>query len=108
LHKDSVYQPPKIQPEAPKSLQIKFISAQVKREYEAWPEKETTLKDILGDIYLNPWGTSGKGKPEILRHKIMGVRGCISRRINGEDRLIYKATGPNEITIFAVGGHYNF
>lgn len=34
----------------------------------------------------------------------MGHYGCISRRLNDYDRLVYKVTGPAEITILSVGG----
>ncbi len=56
---------------------------------------------LLKDISRNPY--SGLGKPEPLKHK---YRGCWSRRINTEHRLIYKVK-EEEIMIFKCRYHYD-
>ena len=56
---------------------------------------------LLKDISRNPY--SGLGKPEPLKHK---YRGCWSRRINTEHRLIYKIKGE-EIMIVKCRFHYD-
>jgi toxin YoeB len=44
----------------------------------------------------------GKGKPEPLRHQL---KGCWSRRITEEHRLVYKVNG-NDIQIISCKYHY--
>lgn len=56
---------------------------------------------LLKDISRN--AHSGLGKPEPLKHK---YRGCWSRRINTEHRLIYQVKGE-EIMIFKCRFHYD-
>ncbi len=56
---------------------------------------------LLKAISRNPY--SGLGKPEPLKHK---YRGCWSRRINTEHRLIYKVKGE-EIMIVKCRFHYD-
>ena len=62
-------------------------------EYTGWQlEDKKTLKRInalIKDIERN--GNAGIGKPEPLRN----FNGYWSRRINEEDRLVYKLTGTN-------------
>ena len=62
-------------------------------EYTGWQlEDKKTLKRInalIKDIERN--GNTGIGKPEPLRN----FDGYWSRRINEEDRLVYKLTGTN-------------
>ena len=45
---------------------------------------------------------TGIGKPEPLRHQF---KGCWSRRINEEHRLVYRVT-PEAITILSCRDHY--
>ncbi len=49
------------------------------------------VKDLITDIMKSPF--HGIGKPEPLKHQL---RGCWSRRINQEHRLIYQITGSNK------------
>jgi len=43
------------------------------------------IKELLQDIRKNPF--QGIGKPEALKYDL---KGCWSRRITGEHRLVYK------------------
>jgi toxin YoeB len=48
----------------------------------------TKIKELLNDIRKTPF--QGIGKPEPLRYDL---KGCWSRRISGEHRLVYKVEG---------------
>ncbi|MDM4764132.1 Txe/YoeB family addiction module toxin [Galbitalea sp. SE-J8] len=54
------------------------------------------------DIRRNGNGNDGIGKPEALKH---GFRGCWSRRITDEHRLVYRVTGDG-VRIAACRYHY--
>ena len=69
-------------------------------------EENAKLQDLLNDIAEKPWATKGTGKPEVLKGLYKGHKGCLSRRINHEDRLVYKAVGSNTILILSWEGHY--
>ena len=56
---------------------------------------------LVNDIARNPF--QGIGKPEPLKYDFAG---CWSRRINHEDRLIYKVT-DEEIFILSCKEHYD-
>ena len=56
---------------------------------------------LLKDISRNPY--TGLGKPEPLKHK---YRGCWSRRIDAEHRLIYRVK-DEEIIVFKCRYHYD-
>ena len=56
---------------------------------------------LLQSIDQTPF--EGIGKPEALKHQL---KGCWSRRINDEHRLIYEISSAGEIKIFSVRGHY--
>ena len=56
------------------------------------------LKEMLRD---DP--SKGMGKPEQLRHNLVGFW---SKRISQKDRVIYKFDDIS-IYIFAIGGHYD-
>lgn len=47
--------------------------------------------------------TVGAGKPEPLKHELMGLW---SRRISAKDRLIYRYDDQS-VYVFAIGGHYD-
>jgi toxin YoeB len=64
------------------------------------PKLAVKVLDLIEDSRRTPF--SGLGKPEPLSGD---YKGCWSRRINDEHRLIYKAT-DNEIIILACKGHY--
>lgn len=73
-------------------------------DYVYWQSQDRkTLKRInqlLSDIDRN--GHSGIGKPEPLKH---GFHGWWSRRIDEENRLIYRIDG-NEIQVLSCRFHY--
>lgn len=57
--------------------------------------------ELLADINNNPF--DGIGKPEPLKYDF---KGCWSRRINNEHRLIYEVSPIGDIKILSVHGHY--
>ncbi|MDZ7766976.1 MAG: Txe/YoeB family addiction module toxin [Melioribacteraceae bacterium] len=68
------------------------------------PEAQKYMQKIallIDDIQKSPF--KGLGKPEPLKHK---YEGCWSRRINIQDRLIYRVE-KKEIQIISILGHYN-
>lgn len=58
------------------------------------------ISKLLESIIETPF--SGLGKPEPLKHNL---RGCWSRRITQEHRIVYEIKG-NEIHILSLKGHY--
>lgn len=70
-----------------------------------WLKNNTSLYDklntLLNDCIRNPF--SGLGKPEPLKGN---YKGCYSRRINQEHRLIYFVTAQG-VHIVACKYHYN-
>ena len=73
-------------------------------EYLSWQNTDKkTLKrinELIKDIMRNPY--EGIGKPEPLRYQLTGYW---SRRINIEDRLIYKIEG-DFLIIISCSEHY--
>ena len=59
------------------------------------------INELLKDIKRNPF--TGIGKPEPLKHK---YKGCWSRRITDEHRLIYQVK-DDEIVILKCRFHYD-
>ena len=61
-------------------------------DFEYWLDTDMEvikkIKDLLNDIRRNPF--KGLGKPEPLK---FDFKGCWSRRITGEHRLVYKVVG---------------
>jgi len=55
---------------------------------------------LLEELVLHPF--TGTGKPEPLKHSLIG---CWSRRINKEHRLVYDIIEGN-VLILSVKGHY--
>lgn len=58
------------------------------------------LVGLITDVLRNPF--EGIGKPELLKYEL---KGYWSRRINDEDRLVYKVT-DDSIIIVACKYHY--
>ncbi|MBC7411512.1 MAG: Txe/YoeB family addiction module toxin [Bacteroidia bacterium] len=85
-------------------MQIVFSSVAEKQWQEyVFAGKKTKLKKItqlLDDIILSPY--KGLGKPEALKHQLTG---SWSRRINTEDRIVYKLA-DNTIFVNSIKGHY--
>ena len=61
-------------------------------DFEYWlendPDTAVRIKELLKAIKQNPF--TGIGKPEPLKHDL---KGYWSRRITGEQRLVYKVSG---------------
>lgn len=74
-------------------------------EYKNWiaTDRRTALRisDLINDILRSPF--EGIGKPEALKHQF---KGCWSRRIDHEHRLIYQVT-DSSIIIFSCFSHYH-
>lgn len=72
----------------------------------AWAREEPKLVrkifELIGDIHKHPF--EGIGKPEALKHQL---KGCWSRRITEEHRLVYKVLSEGHIYIMSVHGHYD-
>ena len=63
-----------------------------------------SINDLIKDIQRDPF--KGLGKPEPLKHALQGFW---SRRINQEDRLVYRVTGAGDarqIEIIQCRYHY--
>jgi len=75
-----------------------------KKEYLHWVKHNKDIVDrinkLLKDTKVNPF--EGKGKPEPLKHDFAGHW---SRRIDRENRLVYKVS-DSHITIVLCRGHY--
>jgi toxin YoeB len=73
-------------------------------EYLQWLETDRKIflkiTDLIKDASRDPG--KGKGKPELLKHDL---KGCWSRRINHEHRLVYSVT-ENAIEIRSCKYHY--
>jgi toxin YoeB len=82
---------------------IEFVPKAFK-EYQDWIEtdRKTALRigDLIKDILRSPF--EGMGKPEALKYQF---KGCWSRRIDHEHRLVYKVTDTS-IIIFSCYSHY--
>ncbi|MCU0468061.1 MAG: Txe/YoeB family addiction module toxin [Arcicella sp.] len=59
------------------------------------------IRELIESISREPF--KGIGKPEPLKHEF---KGCWSRRITDEHRLIYKVFSEN-ILIISCKGHYD-
>jgi toxin YoeB len=74
------------------------------KEYQDWifNDRKIALRigDLVKDILRNPF--EGIGKPEALKHEF---KGCWSRRIDSEHRLVYSVT-QNSVVIYSCYSHY--
>jgi toxin YoeB len=74
------------------------------KEYQDWifNDRKIALRigDLIKDILRTPF--EGIWKPEALKHEF---KGCWSRRIDSEHRLIYSVT-QNSIVIYSCYSHY--
>ena len=91
-------------------LQIKYIDG-IEAAFTALRGTSDKLQRLLEDIFQKPWGTHGEGKPEVLKRKYKDHtgefhKGCMSRRLDDKNRLIYKVLGPRQILLIAFVGHY--
>ena len=75
-----------------------------RRDFEFWQRtderKVRRINKLLRDAAQSP--SRGIGNPEPLRHEL---RGCWSRRIDGEHRLVYEPR-EGQIRVIACRYHY--
>ena len=65
------------------------------------PKLVKKVFDLIDNIHQTPF--EGLGKPEALKYDF---KGCWSRRITDEHRLIYRVLPGGDIDIISVHGHY--
>lgn len=77
-------------------------------DYLHWQRQDRkilgAINDLISDIQRSPF--KGLGKPEPLKH---ALQGWWSRRINAEDRLVYRVVGKDDgqrIEIAQCRSHY--
>ncbi|OJW69766.1 MAG: hypothetical protein BGO68_05730 [Candidatus Amoebophilus sp. 36-38] len=89
-------------------ITFEFLDEAHKEQFLIFKEKEENKKlvEILNDIQSNNYKAAGVGKPEVLRYTFKGHKGCLSRRLNDEDRLVYKPIEKGKILILSWKGHY--
>ena len=66
------------------------------------PQLVKKVFELLSDINKDPF--QGIGKPEALKYDF---KGCWSRRISQEHRLIYEVSTNGDIKVLSVHGHYD-
>ena len=73
-------------------------------DFQNWIKENPKIAHRISDLILEITKTpfTGKGKPEPLKH---AYKGCWSRRITDEHRLVYKVTDES-IFILACKHHY--
>ena len=68
------------------------------RDYSEWAARDPKMLEritrLIAETLRNPF--AGIGKPEALKHEL---KGCWSRRINDEHRLVYKVTDESLIIL---------
>lgn len=85
-------------------MQIEF-SPEARSHLEFWRKTGNKailkkIENLVDAIIESPY--EGIGKPEPLKHNL---KGCWSRRIDKEHRLVYEVA-DNLITVLAMKGHY--
>ena len=74
-------------------------------DLEHWKKNDSKIvkriKELLDNIKIDPF--AGIGKPEPLKYNLSG---CWSRRITGDNRLVYKINDKNEIVVLQCRYHY--
>jgi toxin YoeB len=73
-------------------------------QFTEWAKADQKLYErlvrLIGETAREPF--TGIGKPEPLRHQL---KGCWSRRIDGEHRLVYRVS-DDAITVISCRDHY--
>jgi toxin YoeB len=73
-------------------------------DFNNWAKEDrkiyVKIVELIDDMLRQPF--SGLGKPEPLKH---ALKGCWSRRITHEHRLVYKVT-ETEVVILSCKFHY--
>ena len=75
-------------------------------EFRQLKKEDFRFMSLLDSIKTFKWKARGIGKPEVLRGTYKGQNSCLSRRITGKDRLVYKVLHPYQILILSIKGHY--
>ncbi len=88
------------------TIEFIFLDENQQEAFETFKKENKKIHELLVDIQSNPWNANGVGKPEILKYVYQGYKGCLSRRIDQESRLVYKASGKGKILILSWKGHY--
>ena len=74
-------------------------------DLEYWKKNDSKIvkriKELLDNIKIDPF--AGIGKPEPLKYNLSG---CWSRRITGDNRLVYKINDKNESVVLQCRYHY--
>jgi toxin YoeB len=65
------------------------------------PKIVKRIKELLDSIRIDPF--TGIGKPEPLKYNLSG---CWSRRITGDNRLVYKVKDGDTVVILQCRYHY--
>ncbi len=65
------------------------------------PKIINKIKELIENIKVSPY--TGIGKPEPLKHDLSG---CWSRRITGDNRIVYKVKSRDEVVILQCRYHY--
>lgn len=94
------------------TIQFAFLTDKEKEAFEIFLQdpQHKKVKEIMEDIQQAQWAAVGIGKPEVLSYLFRGYEGCISRRVNGEVRFVYKVIhheGGIHILILGWEGHYD-
>lgn len=81
---------------------------QALEDYKYWEKTSDktlqAIKDLIANIKETPF--KGLGKPEPLKHDLQG---WWSRRINKDDRLVYRVTGkPGAQTLEIAACRYHY
>jgi Txe/YoeB family toxin of Txe-Axe toxin-antitoxin module len=110
FQRDTELKTPKL-PQLP--LRFQFLNHEDQDNFENLRKSNRKLQEILQDIEENCWATAGSGRPEVLKypfkeHKYPFTehKGCLSRRLNQGDRLVYKVIKPGVILVLSWEGHY--
>ena len=81
-----------------------FFTPTASAQYDEWVNKDKKVRnkivELLQAIVNDPF--KGIGKPEPLKHQL---KGCWSRRINREHRLVYQVTN-DAVIIISCKFHY--
>lgn len=82
-----------------------ILAKSVVEDLGAWAKNEPKLVkrvfELISDIHKHPF--EGIGKPEALKYQ---YKGCWSRRITEEHRLVYEVLADRDINIISIYGHY--
>ncbi len=78
------------------------VVADLKKWVKNSPQLVKKVFELLSDIDNNPF--HGIGKPEALKYDL---KGCWSRRISDEHRMVYEVSANGDIKVISVHGHYS-